>query len=122
MDALMAGCVHEKSCYGVLGVSGQLMADLARFSVIVPGGRSIAVFAHRCSAFLVARHSRYPHSVGGWATWRRSWQLFDYKAIPEEYRKHIWDQQWWISFKSGGGRCRGHSHASTTFKEMMHDA
>jgi len=47
--------------------------------------------------------SRYPHCSGGWATWRRSWQLFDYEAIPEELRKHIWDWQWRIAFESSHG-------------------
>jgi len=47
--------------------------------------------------------SRYPHSVGGWATWRRSWQLFDYEAISEDLRKHIWDWQWSIAFKLSRG-------------------
>jgi len=47
--------------------------------------------------------SRYPHSVGGWATWRRAWKYFDYEAIPEEYRRHIWDWQWWLAFEKNGG-------------------
>jgi hypothetical protein len=48
--------------------------------------------------------SRYPHCSGGWATWRRAWQSFDYEAIPQEYRAHgIWDWQWRLGFEKNGG-------------------
>ena len=47
--------------------------------------------------------SRYAFSVGGWATWRRAWQYFDYEAVPEEWRRHMWDAQWQLSVEKNGG-------------------
>jgi hypothetical protein len=40
--------------------------------------------------------SKYPH-VGGWATWRRAWQHYDIRVIPEKERDEIWDAAWMFS-------------------------
>ena len=44
------------------------------------------------------------HSVGGWATWRRAWDFFDYEAASAERRAHgVWDWQWMLAVRGRGG-------------------
>jgi len=46
--------------------------------------------------------SQYAHG-GGWATWRRAWERFDFNLIPEPDRKHVWDAAWHLSIQKNGG-------------------
>ena len=46
--------------------------------------------------------SRYTHNWG-WATWRRAWKHNDFKMLPPEARRHIWDKQWLKSVEREGG-------------------
>ncbi len=37
--------------------------------------------------------SSWTHN-GGWATWRRAWQHYDFTLVPEQHRHDVWDGQW----------------------------
>lgn len=46
--------------------------------------------------------SKWTHS-GGWATWRRAWQHYDFSLIPAATRKDVWDGQWMLSVEKRHG-------------------
>ncbi len=46
--------------------------------------------------------SRWTHS-GGWASWQRAWQHYDFSLIPEANRHDVWDGQWMLSVERQEG-------------------